>query len=404
MESSNENIVIVGGGIAGLSLALALHRLGIRSLVLESSESLRVTGSAFNTWTNGWRALDALGIADSLRSQHYQLFRHIVTSTTSGVVTAKVSYGEHEVRCVKRRVLLETLANELPSNTIRFSSKVVSIQTSGYLKVVHLADGSTFMAKVLIGCEGVNSIVARWLGFNKPSFTKRFGIRGFVQFKENHCLNQEFLQFNGHGYRYGIVPCDATNIYWFFSFSPSNQEEELLQNPMKIKEFVLKNLGQVQDHIKTIFEETKVEDIICSHLRYRPPWEYLWGKISKDNVCVAGDALHPMTPDTGQGACSALEDAIILGKCLSEVFSPRSSKKQDKTKAEEHKRIETSLKKYAKDRKWRAIDLITTAYFVGFIQQSDGKVISLIRDKVMAPFLAKLRLKAAQFDCGSLWT
>ena len=173
---------------------------------------------------------------------------------------------------------------------------------------------------------------------------------------------------------------------------------------MKIKEFVLKNLGQVQDHIKTIFEETKVEDIICSHLRYRPPWEYLWGKISKDNVCVAGDALHPMTPDTGQGACSALEDAIILGKCLSEVFSPRSSKKQDKTKAEEHKRIETSLKKYAKDRKWRAIDLITTAYFVGFIQQSDGKVISLIRDKVMAPFLAKLRLKAAQFDCGSLWT
>ena len=80
-----------------------------------------------------------------------------------------------------------------------------------------------FVWKVLIGCEGVNSIVARWLGFNKPSFTKRFGIRGFVQFKENHCLNQEFLQFNGHGYRYGIVPCDATNIYWFFSFSPSNQ-------------------------------------------------------------------------------------------------------------------------------------------------------------------------------------
>lgn len=59
-----------------------------------------------------------------------------------------IDSGEHEVRCVKRRVLLETLANELPSNTIRFSSKVVSIQTSGYLKVVHLADGSTFMAKV----------------------------------------------------------------------------------------------------------------------------------------------------------------------------------------------------------------------------------------------------------------
>ncbi|KAJ0010074.1 hypothetical protein Pint_33730 [Pistacia integerrima] len=65
-----EDIVIVGAGIAGLTTSLGLHRLGIRSLVLESSKSLRVLGCALLLWTNAWKALDAVGIADSLRQQH----------------------------------------------------------------------------------------------------------------------------------------------------------------------------------------------------------------------------------------------------------------------------------------------------------------------------------------------
>ncbi|KAL6209212.1 hypothetical protein ACLB2K_020155 [Fragaria x ananassa] len=65
-----EEVVIVGAGIAGLTTSLGLHRLGIRSLVLETSESLRATGLAFTTWTNARKALDAVGIWESLRRQH----------------------------------------------------------------------------------------------------------------------------------------------------------------------------------------------------------------------------------------------------------------------------------------------------------------------------------------------
>ncbi|XP_021773772.1 uncharacterized protein LOC110737739 [Chenopodium quinoa] len=398
----NENIVIVGGGIAGLSLALALHRLGLKSLVLESSDSLRSSGAAFVTWTNAWNALDALGIADLLRSQHCRLSRITVTSATSGIPTAQLSYGNHEIRCVKRRVLLETLANELPKETIRYSSKVVSIQTSGHLKLLHLADGSVITTKVVIGCEGVNSVVARWLGFNEPSFTKRFAIRGYVHLQENHGLNPEFMQFTGHGFRYGIIPCDPTSIYWFFTFNSSNQDEEIKENPMKMKQFVMSNLGQVQDQIKAIIEKTRVEDIICSPLRFRLPWEIIWGDISKDNVCVAGDAFHSMTPDIGQGACATLEDAIILARYLAEAISVSKSVEQENLEVEEYKKIQTSLMKYAKDRKWRGADLVTTAYIVGFLQQSDGKLVSFLRDKVMASFLANLLLKKADFNCGLL--
>ncbi|KAL5561226.1 hypothetical protein UlMin_030973 [Ulmus minor] len=74
MEVGDENILIVGAGIAGRSTSLGLHRLGISSLVMEASDSLRITGFAFTTWTNAWKALHALGIGDSLRQQHQQLY------------------------------------------------------------------------------------------------------------------------------------------------------------------------------------------------------------------------------------------------------------------------------------------------------------------------------------------
>ncbi|KAL6140696.1 hypothetical protein ACLB2K_058992 [Fragaria x ananassa] len=66
-EDAGENIVIVGGGICGLATGLALHRKGIRSLVLERSESLRASGAAIILHANGWRALDQLGVASYLR-------------------------------------------------------------------------------------------------------------------------------------------------------------------------------------------------------------------------------------------------------------------------------------------------------------------------------------------------
>ncbi|KAH9621497.1 hypothetical protein KSS87_002752 [Heliosperma pusillum] len=397
MESI-EDIVIVGGGIAGLSLALALQRVGLRALVLESYDTLRVTGAAFTTWTNAWKALDALGVGHSLRESHTRLSGLIATSTEAGQQTAELSYGENELRCVKREVLLETLAKELPSNTIRFSSKVVSIEISGFFKLLHLADGSILKTKVLIGCDGVNSIVAQFLGFKKPSFTNRLAIRGYVDFKENHGFDSKFLQFMGNGKRYGIIPCDATSIYWFFTWSPPHEDEEIKESPTKMKEFVLNNLGKVQDKIKDVIENTKVKDIICSPLRLRPPWEIMWKYVTKDNICIAGDALHPMTPDLGQGACSALEDSIVLARHLAHGVL-KGSEMLDEV---EYKKIETCLRKYAKERKWRGIDLITTGYFVGSMQQTSWKFTRFLRDKVFATFLAGLLLKKAAFDCGQL--
>ncbi|WCJ39912.1 FAD/NAD(P)-binding oxidoreductase family protein [Euphorbia peplus] len=363
----NEDVVIVGAGIAGLTTALALHRLGIKSLVLESSSSLRASGFAYTTWSNAWKAFDSIGIAHALRKQHPLIHGFVSSNTNIGQKSAELSFKdkgkeEVEVRCVKRQVLVETLANELPPTNIRFSSKLGDIKGSANFKLLYLDDGTIIKTKVLIGCD----------------------------------------RFYGDGYRSGLLPCDDTTIYWFFTWTSSDydidnkvEEDNLIQK----KAFVLSTLeNEVHHKMKVVVENTQVENMVESHLRYRHPWELLWGNISKGNTCVAGDALHPMTPDIGQGGCSALEDGVVLARCLSEALNQKSSDN------DEYKKIEIGLKKYAQQRRWRSFDLITTSYLVGFIQQSNGKLLTLFRDTILANFIAGLLLKKSRFDCGKLIT
>jgi len=142
-------------------------------------------------------------------------------------------------------------------------------------------------------------------------------------------------------------------------------------------------------------QDTGVEEIVLAPLGYRPPWEILCGNISKDNVCVAGDACHPMTPDLGQGGCSALEDGVILAKCLAGAMVESSASVY---KVDDYERIKIGLKNFAKERRWRALDLITTGYIMGFIQESNWIGMRFLRERLLASFLPGLFLKKADVD------
>ena len=75
---------------------------------------------------------------------------------------------------------------------------------------------------MLIGCDGVNSVVAKWLGFEKPVFTGRSAFRGYADFKSGHAFKPEFRQFVGKGVRSGFFPCDDHIVYWFLTWFPSS--------------------------------------------------------------------------------------------------------------------------------------------------------------------------------------
>ena len=82
-----------------------------------------------------------------------------------------------------------------------------------------------FVEKVLIGCDGVNSVVAKWLGFKEASNTGRYATRGYAELKTTHKLEPMFMQYFGKGFRAGTIPCDDKGVYWFFTWTPINQGE-----------------------------------------------------------------------------------------------------------------------------------------------------------------------------------
>ncbi|PHT66575.1 hypothetical protein T459_31000 [Capsicum annuum] len=407
MEIINEDIVIVGAGLAGLATSLALHRLGIRSIVLESSDSLRTTGFALALWTNAWRALDALGVGDSLRQRSLHFTRFQAFSADSGLPTAEISLEaddkpiDYDSRCIKRQEIVETLEKELPPGTIKYSSRVTSIEESGLYKLVHLADKTVLRTKGLIGSDGVNSVVAKWMGLPKPVDANRSAIRGYVEYPKSHGFEPKFCAYFGSGVRIGFLPCDDKSLYWFCTFTPSavDYDENIEGSPTKMKQFVLSLARNVSKEAYNILDRTSLDSLYCAKLKLRTPWNILMkDNIVKNNTCLVGDALHPMTPDIGQGGCSALEDSVVLARCISEAIFAKSLQEGDQL----CKSIKVGLEKYAKERRWRIFSLISTSYLVGLAQESNGKVISYLREKFLAQFTIETMLKMGDFDCGKL--
>ncbi|VAI08981.1 unnamed protein product [Triticum turgidum subsp. durum] len=372
-----EEIVIAGAGLAGLATALGLHRKGVRCVVLESSATLRASGYAFTTWTNAFRALDALGVGDKIR-EHHLLYE---------------SSGPHEIRCVKRNFLLETLEEELPEGTIRYSSKIVAIEEEGNVKLLHMADGSIIRANVLVGCDGVNSVVAKWLGLPKPILSGRSATRGLAEYPDGHGFGPEMLQFIGQGFRSGVLPCSDTSVYWNYTWYPSPADGDAEESVDKMRRHVLARLraAKIPAEALDVVERGEMSEVVSSPLRFRSPLALVRGSISRRGVCVAGDAFHPMTPELGQGGCAALEDGVVLARCLGEAFAVGG-----------HGSAEAALEKYAGERRWRAVRLVTAAYVVGFVQQSSNPAIKFLRERFLSGLLARVMVDMADFDCGKL--
>ena len=129
---------------------------------------------------------------------------------------------------------------------------------------------------------------------------------------------------------------------------------------------------------------------------FRKPWDILFQKLSKDNITVAGDAMHPMTPDLGQGGCSALEDAVVLGRHIGEVLITKNGKLDSRE-------IGEAIDGYVKERRWRVTWLVAGSYLSGWAQQGGSNWwMKFFRDVVLYRFLLSKFFNAAHYDCGKL--
>ncbi|KAJ4715445.1 FAD-dependent urate hydroxylase [Melia azedarach] len=401
-----EEVVVVGGGIAGLATATALKRVGVRALVLEKSEKLRATGAALTIFPNGWLALDSLGVSHKLTPLYSPTKRALITDIGTGA-TQEVSFTGPQgtytgPRSVHRRILLEALADELPIESIRFSSKVASIETQtqegSSIAIIHLEDGASIKTKILIGCDGVHSVVARWLGLGAPVSSGRSAVRGLAVFPQGHGLSQEYKQFVGVGKKAGFIPLSDKDIYWWFTCESTTTGENMpAGNPELIQREVIQNYAKdFPPFFHDIVGHSDLSTISWTPLLFRYPWDIMFGNLSKGNITVAGDAMHPMTPELSQGGSAALEDAVVLARHIG-----NSLMKNGRLDSGE---VAGAIDEYIKERKWRVTWLVAGSYLSGWVQIGGRNKwwMKFFRDVIFYRIILVKIVSAVNYDCGKL--
>ncbi|MCD7465591.1 hypothetical protein HAX54_001599 [Datura stramonium] len=380
-DDRKEDIVIVGAGIAGLATAVSLQRLGIRTLVLEQGESLRTGGTSLTLFKNGWKALDAIGVGNDLRSQFLEIQGMVIKSEDGRELRSfrfKDEDESQEVRAVERRVLLETLASKLPPDAISFSSKLANIERSENGEtLLELEDGIRISAKILIACDGIRSPVAKLMGFPEPNYVGHCAFRGLAYFPEGQPFEPKVNYIYGKGVRAGYVPVSDTKVYWFICFNSSSPGPKIT-DPSTLRQQAEQLVRNWPTDLINLINLTPDDTIIRSSLVDRWLWPSISPPVSTGSIVLVGDAWHPMTPNLGQGACCALEDSIVLTKKLAEAIKSKRVS------------VEEAFKAYGSERWPRIFPLTVRAYLVGALLQWDNPVICALRDNIIVPKLVRL--------------
>ncbi|KAF5751817.1 zeaxanthin epoxidase chloroplastic-like [Tripterygium wilfordii] len=181
-------------------------------------------------------------------------------------------------------------------------------------------------------------------------------------------------------------------------FESPHNGQKLAGKPELIQGEVLENYAKnFPPMFIDIVQHSDLSRLSIAPLMFRYPWDIVFGNLSKGNVTVAGDAMHPMTPDLGQGGCAALEDAVLFGRYIGESFI--------KNQKLDSKDITQAIQGYVNERRWRVSALVVGSYVSGWAQQGGaGWLKKFIRDSVFYKFLLSGIVKLQHYDCGRLPT
>ncbi|CAL4980939.1 unnamed protein product [Urochloa decumbens] len=403
-------VVIVGGGIGGLATALALHRKGIDSLVLEKSETLRADGIAISIHANGWRALDSLGVGTELRELAIRITEEqLVWPQQNKSILAPI---RKELRCLRRKDLVETLAKNLPAGAIRFGCHIVAIDTPdsrSHGAVLTTVDGSTMKAKVLIGCDGANSVVAKFLGLSRPSQLPCLVILGLTTYPKGHPFGSEYLHLLGKGFAFGQIPVTENIVHFYMNLSiPSTvsdcDDPYTTKDSSRGEDYALRKLQECQcpAEIAEKMQRSDPESLkILTRIWYRPPWRLLLGRFRRGTVTVAGDAMHVMGPFNGQGGAAALEDAVVLARSLSQAMPNGVDADAEMTGHGLDEKLSAAIGRYVQERRPRVVRLSLESFVVGTLLGAKSLVKKLVCRAIMAVLGTRSRFHE-NFDCGRL--
>ncbi|GAA1623618.1 FAD-dependent monooxygenase [Actinoplanes couchii] len=284
--------VVVGGGIGGLSAALGLHRAGWRVTILERAAAFRPAGAGLVLQANGLRGLDELGVGAEVRAGG-RPGASAGTRRSDGRWLARIEAGAVEAYGIHRAVLHEILLGALPAGVeVRTGTPVTDVTADGVVTC-----GDLITADLVVGADGIRSVVRSRLWPTAPG-PVHYGVtawRGVTPVWDG-ALDTAITW--GRGAEFGIVPLSDGRVYWFASVNAA---------PGTAPDAVDDRFRGWHEPIPALIAGTGTvlrDDLACLGA---PLPSYVNGR-----VVLLGDAAHAMTPNLGQGANQAIEDAVVL--------------------------------------------------------------------------------------------
>jgi 2-polyprenyl-6-methoxyphenol hydroxylase-like FAD-dependent oxidoreductase len=285
---------IVGGGIGGLAAAVALRRVGVDTVVFERAERLDPLGAGLTLSPNAVRALERLGLVEDIRAVAAS-GRELEVKTPEGTTLMRVTLDESgEMLGVHRADLQRVLLDA--AGEVRLDSDIRDVD--------EIAGDVDFV----VGADGIESTVRAQLhGPDAPREAGYVGWRAVCELDDDR-VRGRFTETWGCGERIGLIPIGGGRVYWFVSESGRPRDYERVS----VRDQFAKRFANWHEPIPEVIAATRDDAISWTEIMWRTPLE-TWGR---GRVTLLGDAAHAMTPDLGQGAGQALEDAVVLAACV----------------------------------------------------------------------------------------
>lgn len=358
-------VLILGGGIAGLTTAIALRHKHIDFLVFEAVPEIKAIGSGISLAGNAMQVLEKLSVADDVKARGHLITSMIIQDEKGKYLSALDTrkfiedHGMYNV-AIHRGALHEVLLKNIPAEKIITGKKAETIRETADGVVVTFADGSEQHGAAVIVADGIHSAIRKQLlPASQPRYSGYTCWRGITE--NQWGINQQAVETWGPAGRLGYVPIGNNKVYWF-ACKNAPQKDERMKN-FTISDLV-RNFKGYAHPIPEIISGTPSENLIWSDISDLEPIS----RFAFNRVVLIGDAAHATTPNLGQGACLGIEDALVVADELSRNADPVAA-----FHLFEVKRLE------------RAHFIVNTSYRLGKIAQVENKILAAIRN-----FLVKL--------------
>ena len=338
------NIAILGGGVAGVSSAIALKQKGFDVTVYERNQSESNIGAGIVVWPNASYILEQLGILEEIKQvSGYPSAMQRMSNTGDDLGSINIEEINNRMGYPSLSILRNDFQTILVSKLkslgikIKYGYEITQIEEKGKEKEktvnIHFQNGENTTANIIIGADGRMSSIARKFvtGNNKPIYQGFINWIGVFESKDKVFDEIVVQDYWGTGERFGIVPVSQNKAYWaggVVAKEIGTRKPALYKKELNT---LFSNWAGLVNEVITNTPQNKINKIYVHDHNPTEVWH-------KKNLIIIGDSAHAPLPTSGQGACQALEDAWHLANCICEnstdldnAFSKFTQLRLDKT-------------------------------------------------------------------------